>query len=62
MNISHADRRNEFKNKFIDEILGTFNIKRSLSKKDYPYDNTVAKATYKIIKIQFSYDGFFYGF
>ena len=43
----------EFKNKIIDEILDTFEIKRSLSKKGCPYDNAVAKTVYKIIKTEF---------
>lgn len=40
--ILHTDRGNEFKNKAIDELLTTFEIKRSLSKKGCPYDNAVA--------------------
>jgi putative transposase len=51
--IFHTDRGNEFKNKFIDEILETFNIERSLSMKGCPYDNAVAEATFKIIKTEF---------
>ena len=31
--IFHTDRGNEFKNKIIDELLDTFEIERSLSKK-----------------------------
>lgn len=31
--IFHTDRGNEFKNKIIQEVLETFNIKRFLSKK-----------------------------
>lgn len=49
----HTDRGNEFKNKLIDEVLGTFKIKRSLSMKGCPYDNAVAEATFKIIKTEF---------
>ncbi|WP_342256811.1 IS3 family transposase [Spiroplasma endosymbiont of Poecilobothrus nobilitatus] len=49
----HTDRGNEFKNKIIDEILITFNIKRSLSNKGYPYDNAVAETTYKTFKTEF---------
>ena len=49
----------EFKNKIIDEILDTFEIKRSLSKKGCPYDNAVAKAVYKIIKTEFSFNRIF---
>ena len=48
--IFHTDRGNEFKNKLIDEVINTFGIKRSLSKKGCPYDNAVAEATYKIVK------------
>lgn len=54
INIFHTDRGNEFKNKIIDEVLETFNIQRSLSKKVCPYDNEVAEATYKIIKTEFA--------
>jgi len=50
---------NEFKNKIIDEVLETFIIKKSLSKKGCPYDNTVAEATYKIIKTEFAYNRVF---
>lgn len=53
INIFHTDRGNEFKNKVIDEVLGTFKITRSLSKKGCPYDNAVAEATFKIIKTEF---------
>lgn len=54
--IFHSDRGNEFKNKEIDEILKTFKIERSLSKKGCPYDNAVAEATYKIIKTEFAHN------
>lgn len=57
--IFHTDRGNEFKNKFIDEILETFNIERSLSMKGCPYDNAVAEATYKIIKTEFAFNRVF---
>lgn len=50
----HTDRGSEFKNQLIDEVLETFEIKRSLSMKGCPYDNAVAEATYKIIKTEFS--------
>lgn len=56
INIFHTDRENEFKNKIIDEVLTTFNIDRSLSKKGCPYDNAVAEATYKIIKTEFTFN------
>ena len=49
----HTDRGSEFKNKVIDEALETFEIQRSLSLKGCPYDNAVAEATFKIIKIEF---------
>lgn len=50
----HTDRGNEFKNKMIDEVLETFEIKRSLSMKGCPYDNAVAEATFKIFKTEFT--------
>ena len=37
----------------IDEILETFDIKRSLSMKGCPYDNAVAEATYRVIQTEF---------
>lgn len=46
----HTDRGKEFDNALIDEALQTFEIKRSLSDKGSPYDNAVAKATFKSIK------------
>jgi putative transposase len=57
--IFHTDRGNEFKNKIIDEVLNTFEIQRSLSKKGCPYDNAVAEAGYKIIKTEFAFDRIF---
>ena len=59
INIFHTDRGNEFKNKAIDQLLSTFNISRSLSKKGCPYDNAVAEATYKIIKTEFVFNRIF---
>jgi transposase InsO family protein len=56
INLFHTDRGNEFKNRIIDQLLATFNIKRSLSHKGCPYDNAVAEATYKIIKTEFAYN------
>ncbi len=58
----HTDRGNECKNKLIDETINTFGIKRSLSKKGCPYDNTVAEATYKIIKTEFAFNRRFENF
>lgn len=62
INIFHTDRGNEFKNKIIDELLKTFKVKRSLSKKGCPYDNAVAEATYKIIKTEFAFNRIFESF
>jgi transposase InsO family protein len=62
INLFHTDRGNEFKNKIIDQLLETFNIKRSLSHKGCPYDNAVAEATYKIIKTEFAYNRIFNSF
>ena len=55
LKIFHTDRGNEFDNKAIDEILDIFGIDRSLSKKGSPYDNAVAEAVNKIMKIEFVY-------
>lgn len=62
INIFHTDRGNEFKNKIIEEVLETFDIKRSLSKKGCPYDNAVAEATYKVIKTEFAFNRIFSNF
>lgn len=51
--VFHTDRGKEFKNRVLDETLKTFHIRRSLSMKGCPYDNAVAEATFKIIKIEF---------
>lgn len=53
ISIFHTDRGNEFKNKVIEEVLQTFKITRSLSKKGCPYDNAVAESLYHIIKTEF---------
>lgn len=37
----------------IDEVLDVFNIERSLSLKGCPYDNSVAEATFNLIKAEF---------
>ncbi len=42
ISIFHTDRGYEFKNRLIDELINTFSIKRSLSKRGCPYDNAVA--------------------
>lgn len=51
----HTDRGSEFNNHLIDDVLNTFNIKRSLSLKGCPYDNAVAESTFKIFKAEFVY-------
>ncbi len=53
ISIFHTDRGNEFNNKLIEEVIQTFDIKRSLSKKGCPYDNAVAESLYHIIKTEF---------
>ena len=58
----HTDRGTEFKNKMIEELLETFNIKRSLSHKGSPHDNAVAEATYKIVKTEFAFNRRFESF
>lgn len=62
VDIFHSDRGNEFKNKIIDELIDTFGIQRSLSKKGCPYDNAVAEATYKIVKTEFAFNRIFENF
>lgn len=57
--IFHTDRGNEFKNKLIEDVLETFEIKRSLSKKGCPYDNAVAEAAFKVIKTEFAFNKVF---
>lgn len=56
ISIFHTDRGNEFKNKIIDNLLETFNITRSLSRKGSPYDNAVAEAAFKIFKTEFIFN------
>lgn len=51
----HSDRGSEFKNRIIDEVIETFDIKRSLSMKGCPYDNAVAEANFKLFKTEFVY-------
>ncbi len=53
--IFHTDRGSEFKNQAIDQLLNTFDISRSLSHKGCPYDNAVAEATFKTLKVEFVY-------
>lgn len=49
----HTDRGKEFDNKFIDEVLKSFEIECSLGTKDCPYDNAVTEATMKALKTDF---------
>jgi len=51
--VFHTDRGSEFKNKAIDDLLETFSVDRSLSRKGLPYDNAVAEAAFKVIKTEF---------
>ena len=53
ISIFHTDRGSEFKNNIIDDLLSTFKVTRSLSKKGCPYDNAVAEAAFKVIKTEF---------
>lgn len=55
----HTDRGKEFINKQIDNLLDTFDIKRSLSHKGTPYDNAVAEANFKSLKFEFVYQNKF---
>ena len=43
-------------------MINTFGIKRSLAKKRCPYDNAVAEAAYKIVKIEFAFNRRFENF
>lgn len=51
----HTDRGSEFNNALIDDVISTFDIKRSFSFKGCPYDNTVAESTFQIFKAEFVY-------
>ena len=53
INIFHTDRGNEFKNKLIEDVINTFNIKCSLSAKGTPLDNAVNESTNHILKTEF---------
>ncbi len=46
----------------INEIINTFGIKKSLSKKGCPYENVLAEATYKIIITEFAFNRQFESF
>lgn len=51
----HTDRGGVFNNALIDDVITTFDIKRSLSLKGCPYNNAVAESTFKIFKTDFVY-------
>lgn len=53
--VFHTDRGPEFNNAAIDEPLDVFEIKRSLSAKGCPHDNSVDESTNKILKAEFVY-------
>lgn len=53
ISIFHTDRGSEFKNKLIEDVLKTFEITRSLSKKGCPYSNAVAESLYHVVKTEF---------
>lgn len=53
INMFHTDRGREFNNSLIDDMITTFDIRRSLSLKGCPYDNAVAESTFKIFKAAF---------
>lgn len=55
LHLFHTDRGSDFKNHTIDNLLEEFNIQRSLSRKGSPYDNAVAEATFKTIKMELIY-------
>jgi transposase InsO family protein len=54
--IFHSDRGSEFKNVITDELLETFEIKRSLSAPGSPIDNAVSESMYDIVKTEFIYE------
>ena len=49
----HSPGRKEFDNQSLDSCIEVFGITRSLNHKGCPYDNTIAEATFKIIKTEF---------
>ena len=50
IDVLRANRGSEFANPGIDDLLEAFDIRRSLSRKGYPYDNTVIESTNRILK------------
>lgn len=55
MEVFHTDRGSEPDNAAIDELLDVFEIKRSLSAKGCPYDNSVDEPANKMLKAEFVY-------
>ena len=53
--VFHTGRGPEFNNAAIDELPGVFEIKRSLSGKGCPYDNSADESANKILKAEFVY-------
>jgi len=51
----HTDQGSEFNNQLMANSLRTFGIQPSMSLKGCPYDNAVAEATFKTVKIEFIY-------
>ena len=49
----HTDRGRKFVNRFLEKLLESFGLTRSLSRKGNPYDNAVVEATYKFFKTEF---------
>ena len=57
--VFHSDRGKEYDNIKVDNILETFEIERSLSRKGNPYDNAVSEAMNKVLKVEFIYQNKF---
>lgn len=55
INVFHTDRGSEFRNQLIEDVIATFGIKRSLSRKGTPLDNAVIESTNHILKTEFIY-------
>ena len=53
MQLFHTDRGSEFDNRLIEEVLQTFQIERSLSRKATPHDNAVAESAFNLVKSEF---------
>ena len=52
--IFHSDCGSGFENMGLDELLDSFRIKRSLSRKSNPWDNAVFEATFKLCRAEFA--------